>query len=245
MLSIPPVIGHRGAKAHAPENTLAGLRTAAAQGAPWVEVDVMLSRDGVPILMHDDTLNRTTSGRGPVDRADLADIRALDAGAWFAPAFAGERVPTLEEALDCALDLGLGLNLEIKPTPGRAVETAEVALDVARRRWPADRPPPLVSSFELSCLETATRLAPDWPRGYLIWKPPPDWAALADHIGAATLNVDQNRLTRATVETFRSAGRPVLAYTVNSPARARELFAWGVAAVFTDTPATILAAVRP
>ena len=103
MPGLAPVIGHRGAAKRAPENTLAGLRRAHELGAAWVEFDVMLSGDGVPILIHDETLERTTDGHGAVPDHGLAAIRELDAGAWFAPAYAGERVPTLEEAIDLLL----------------------------------------------------------------------------------------------------------------------------------------------
>ncbi len=242
MLStLPRLIGHRGAKESAPENTLASLREAARQGAAWVEVDVMLTRDRVPVLIHDDTLERTTSGAGPVPALTLAELRRLDAGSWFDPRFAGERVPTLEEALALIRDLGLGLNLEIKPYPGQDVATAEAAIDTLKRLWPVGRPL-LLSSFEVPCLEVARDLAPDIPRGYLLWDPPADWAAVADRIGAATLNVDQERQTAGTVAAYRATGRPVLAYTVNDPRRADELFGWGVAAIFTDAPGRLAAA---
>ncbi|WP_448203729.1 glycerophosphoryl diester phosphodiesterase [Azospirillum sp. sgz302134] len=242
MLStLPRLIGHRGAKESAPENTLASLREAARQGARWVEVDVMLTRDRQPVLIHDDTLERTTSGTGPVPDLTLAELKRLDAGSWFDPRFAGETVPTLEEALALVIDLGLGLNLEIKPYPGQDVPTAEIALGTLKRLWPADRPL-LVSSFEVPCLEVARDLAPDIPRGYLLWDPPADWAAIADRVGAATLNVHQDRQTAETVAAYRATGRPVLAYTVNDPDRARTLFGWGVAAVFTDAPGRLAAA---
>ena len=242
MLStLPHLIGHRGAKENAPENTLASLREAARQGAAWVEVDVMLTRDRVPVLIHDDTLERTTSGTGPVPGLTLAELKRLDAGSWFDPRFAGETVPTLEEALALIRDLGLGLNLEIKPYPGQDVATAEAAIATLKRLWPAGRPL-LLSSFEVPCLEVARDLAPDIPRGYLLWDPPADWAAIADRIGAATLNVDQERQTAGTVAAYRATGRPVLAYTVNDPRRAGELFGWGVAGVFTDAPGRLAAA---
>ncbi|WP_029010749.1 glycerophosphoryl diester phosphodiesterase [Azospirillum halopraeferens] len=241
MLStLPRLIGHRGAKESAPENTLASVREAARQGAPWVEVDTMLTRDGVPVVIHDDTLDRTTSGRGAVADTDLADLRRLDAGAWFDPRFAGETVPTLQEVLDLVRDLGPGLNLEIKPSAGRNAETARAALAVlAAAPLPAGRL--LVSSFEPECLEVAGRLAPDVPRGYLMDETPADWAAIADRLGAATLNVDQRRQTADSVAAFRATGRPVLAYTVNDAARARTLFDWGVTGVFTDAPGRLAA----
>lgn len=245
MLStLPRLIGHRGAKENAPENTLASIREAARQGARWVEVDVMLTRDQHPVLIHDDTLDRTTTGTGAVPLLDLAELQQLDAGRWFDAAFVGERVPTLEEAVAVIRDLGLGLNLEIKPYPGQEEITAEVALNTLSRLWPSDRPL-LLSSFEVPCLEVAQRLWPDIPRGYLLWDPPADWAAIADRIGAATLNVDQSRQTADSVAEYRATGRPVLSYTVNDAERARTLFGWGVAAVFTDAPGRLARELGP
>ncbi|MCG5242412.1 glycerophosphoryl diester phosphodiesterase [Azospirillum doebereinerae] len=241
MLStLPRLIGHRGAKESAPENTLASIREAARQGASWVELDVMLTRDGRPVIIHDDTLDRTTTGRGPVPLLDLEALRQLDAGSWFDPRFADERVPALEEAVELIRDLGLSLNLEIKPYPGQDVATAEAALAVLRRLWPAGRPL-LLSSFEVPSLEVARDLWPEIPRGYLIWKEPADWAAIADRVGAATINVNHEWQTPETVAAYRATGRPVLAYTVNDAERARTMFAWGVTGVFTDAPGRLAA----
>jgi glycerophosphoryl diester phosphodiesterase len=171
---------------------------------------------------------------------DLADLRRLDAGRWFSPRFEGERIPTLEEFLDLAARLRLGVNLEIKPCPGREVETARRALAVAQARWPRDLPV-LVSSFAVESLEAAKDAAPDWARGYLMDQEDPDWRATADRLGAATINVNARRQTAATVAAYRATGRPVLCYTVNDPARAKELLAWGVAGVFSDSPREMLA----
>lgn len=235
-LTIPRLIGHRGAARHAPENTLSGMRTGALQGALWVELDVKLTRDGVPILMHDDDLDRTTDGHGPVAAMDFADIRCLDAGSWFGPDFRGEKVPTLAEAIQAAALLDIGLNLEIKPCPGRDEQTAGVALSMALTLWPADRPPPLISSFSISALQMARTVAPHWPRGYLMDEEPADWAAIADRLEASTINVNARRQSADSIKALRATGRPVLAYTVNDAADARRLFQWGVAGIFTDTP---------
>lgn len=235
-LSIPRLIGHRGAARHAPENTLAGMRTGALQGALWVELDVKITRDGVPILMHDDDVDRTTDGRGPVAGMDFADIRRLDAGSWFGTAFRGERVPTLAEAIQAARLLDINLNLEIKPCPGRDEQTAGIALSMALSLWPADRPPPLISSFSIESLAMAKVVAPHWPRGYLMDEEPSDWADIADRLDAATINVNAKKQSADSIGAFRATGRPVLAYTVNDPVQARQLFQWGVAGVFTDTP---------
>ncbi|HYC05895.1 MAG TPA: glycerophosphoryl diester phosphodiesterase [Azospirillaceae bacterium] len=235
-LDLPRLIGHRGAAKHAPENTLAGIRTAAAQGARWVEVDVKLTRDGVPILMHDEELGRTTDGRGKVAEHDYADIARLDAGRWFSPAFRGEPVPTLAACLELVHALGLGINLEIKPCPGREEETAGVALSMAYSLWPEGKAPPLVSSFEYASLVMARQVVPAWPIGFLIDRRVPDWREKADRVSAATINVNARKESAGTIAEYRASGRPVLAYTVNSVPAAREVFGWGVSAVFTDTP---------
>lgn len=245
-LSLPPLIGHRGVRAEAPENSCAGLRRAAACGLRWVEVDVMLSADGIPVLMHDATLERTSNGHGRVAAHSLAQLRQLDAGAWFAPTFAGEPIPTLEDALQTCLSLGLGINLELKPSAAsRARVTAQAALKVARTVWPANRPPPLLSSFHLACLEEALMLAPDWPRGLLLSHWRTGWASLAEELAVSTLHVDATRLSTRRIARIRDSGRQVLAYTVNAPLQARALFAAGVTALFTDNPAALASALPP
>jgi glycerophosphoryl diester phosphodiesterase len=239
---LPRVVAHRGASAIAPENTLAALRRAKELGAPWVEFDVKLTRDGVPILLHDDRLERTTNGRGRVADATLQEIQALDAGGWFDPAFRGEPVPTLAAALELCAALGLGINLEIKPCPGRAVETAERVVDVLRAVWPAHGEAPLISSFDHPCLELAAAMAPDMPRGYLARRLPRDWAALLQRYGCATLHLNQQWVGRWQIARLREAGVPLLLYTVNDPVRAAAVLEAGAASVFTDRVGEVLAA---
>lgn len=234
MTDLQGIIGHRGAAAEAPENTLAAIRQADLSGARWVELDVKLTRDGAPILFHDDRLERTSDGTGPVRERTLDELRGLDAGGWFDRRFTGEPIPTLEEALDLCLDLGLGLNLEIKPCPGRERETAEVALATLSRQWPAAAPPPLISSFSESSLRVAQHFAPDLPRGFLATSLPREWERRAKNLGCTSVNLGWQRLTRAEVDAVRAAGFTVLVYTVNDVERARRLLAWGVRAVFTD-----------
>ena len=238
---LSPVIGHRGAAARAPENTLAGLRKAHELGARWVEFDVMLTKDGVPVLIHDETLERTTSGRGRVADHTLAELRALDAGAWFAPAFAGERVPTLEEAIAVLLELGLHANVEIKPAKGREVATGEAVARMLARTWPTDGPRLLLSSFEHPALEAARRTAPSIPRGLLAEELPADWEEALQALDCATLHLDHAKVSLATLHLLAERGVPVLLYTVNTATRAAELLKSGAAAVFTDAPDTLLA----
>ena len=243
-LILPKVIGHRGAKAYAPENTLASIRAAADLGIEWVEVDVKLTKDGTAVLFHDETLERCTSGSGPVAGITYAELAELDAGSWFGESFIGERVPTLEEALNVVIDLGLGINLEIKSCPGREVETAEVMLDVATRLWPDNVAPPLVSSFSHVSLEAAFDMMPDWPRGFLMDEHIAQWKDMAEHLDAATININGNKVTEALVSEYLNLRKPVLAYTINDAARAKMLFGWGVASVFSDCPDVIRAEVE-
>jgi glycerophosphoryl diester phosphodiesterase len=240
-LEIPRIIGHRGACAHAPENTLVSIRKAAALGARWVEFDVRLTREGALVLIHDDDVKRTTNGRGRVLDLTLPEIGALDAGTWFAAAFAGERVPTLVETIALLAELGLGANIEIKTGRPESRATAEALARILAAHWRAAAPP-LISSFEVDALEAMQAVAPHWPRGLLLKELGGDWRGLLERLGAATLNLDHKPLDAGKIAIARQAGRPVLCYTVNDPARARQLFAWGVSAVFTDRPDALLAA---
>jgi len=235
-LILPRVIGHRGAAASAPENTLAGFRHAARLGVGWVELDVQLTADGVPVVFHDDGLERTTNGQGRLIETSLAALRRLDAGAWFDPAFAGEPVPTLAEAIETLVSLGLGLNIEIKANESRGELTAQDGLAIARRLWPADRPPPLLSSFARSALAAAAIAAPDWPRALLVERVPADVVDQARRLGCEAVNADQQHLTAAVVDEIKAAGLKVLAYTVNQPERAVALWAMGVDGLFSDCP---------
>ena len=233
-LSLPPIIGHRCARAEAPENTLAGLRRAAALGARWVEVDVRLTADGVPVLLHDATLERTTTGRGALAGTTLAELARFDAGG-------GEPAPTLAAFLSAALGFGIGVNLELKADPGEpdgAPEAlARATLTIAQALWPHDAPPPLLSSFEPACLAAAARAAPGWPRGLLLEEISPGWPAIAARVGASAIILDHTRLASAeTVAALAADGRTVAVYTVNDPARARLLLSWGVASVISDHP---------
>jgi glycerophosphoryl diester phosphodiesterase len=240
-LQLPRVIGHRGACAYAPENTLASIRKAAAQGARWVEFDVRLTREGDLVLMHDDDVKRTTGGRGRLLDLGAGEIAALDAGAWFGSAFVGERVPTLAETIALLRELGLGANIEIKAAAAEARATAEALARILDSHWPHAKAPPLVSSFEVAALEAMRDVAEYCPRGLLLQELKGDWRGLLDRLGAATLNLDHRPLDAGKVAIGRQAGRPILCYTVNDPARARQLFAWGVSAVFTDRPDALLA----
>lgn len=238
-LKFPQIIGHRGVAAYAPENTLEGIHTAADMGVEWVELDVKLTKDDVPIIFHDDTLDRTTNGTGDLKDFTLEELKELDAGSWFADGFATSTIPTLEEVVDVLIEREMGLNLEIKPCPGREKETAEVALDVLSQYWD-EHDKLLISSFSHVSLEVALDMATDWHRGFLLpedW--PENWAEMAEYIKASTINLNGNTCTREQVETAMELELPILAYTINQPDRARFLQSWGVDGFFSDAPDVI------
>ncbi len=223
-LKLPQIIGHRGCAAYAPENTLESIHTAADMGVEWVELDVKLTKDQVPVIFHDEFLDRTTNGTGLLADMTYDDLKQLEAGSWFSDSFAGIKVPTLEEAIDVLLDRDLGLNLEIKPCPGRETETAEVALDLLSHYWD-DHERLLVSSFSREAMEAAHDLTTDWHRGVLLpddW--PDDWAEFVEHIEASTLHINGNHCSEEEVQVLLELAKPVLAFTINDPTRARLCF---------------------
>lgn len=242
VLNLPPVIGHRGAAWYAPENTLAGFRAAKALGCAWVEFDVRLTGDGALVVCHDDALARTTGARGRISKLPLAAMRELDAGSRFGPGFAGECLPTLDEALNLCREIGLGANVEIKAERGRGPATATAtAASLARL---GELPPILISSFIATAIAEAAAAMPAIPRGMLWRRLPSNWRTIAARLGCTTIHCGQTDLTKQTAAQVRSAGYPLLAYTVNEATRARQLFSWGVASVFSDAPDIIARAAR-
>lgn len=228
-----PVIAHRGTAGHAPENTLAGIVAARRLKCAWVEVDAKLTADGVVVLFHDDTLERTTDGSGPVATKSRAELATLDAGGKFAPAFQGERIPSLTEGLNLALELGLGVNIEIKPCPGRAVETADRVVSVLDGRT---GPQVLVSSFEAGALAYVRDHMPGVPRALLVRRVDDAALALAGDLGCEGLHVAEAVVTAAVAQQIKTAGFNLRAFTVNCPVRAGALWSWGVDAVFSNVP---------
>jgi glycerophosphoryl diester phosphodiesterase len=230
MLQLPKVIGHRGAKAYAPENTLASFREARRRGATWVEIDVKLTSDGVPIVMHDDSLKRTTG----VDRLVAETPRAE----------LPKDVPTFEEAIACFQEQGLGCNVEIKPCEGREAETARVAVATLRRCWPSTLPPPLLSSFKPDSLAAAREAAPEFARAILLDELNDDWRVKADAVGAVGVNTDGEKLTPSRAREVKQAGFALSVYTIDVAAQARALVAMGVDCIITDMPDVIIAALN-
>lgn len=240
IVHIPLVIGHRGAADAAPENTLASLRQAFAEGARMVEIDVRLSQDGIPILLHDDTLERTTPAQGPAAQWNAKALGALDAGSWKDERFTGEPIPTLSEVISLCADLGLGLNIEIKPNPGQDEETAWSIADVLSAQWPDTLAWPLISSFRLSSLMAIRNVAPHLPRGILFAYRPENWMEIVTLLEARSIHLWAQAETFESVSAIASEDRSILIYTVNNSFAARNWLDSGAAAVITDCPGQIL-----
>jgi len=224
---LPRWIAHRGGGSLAPENTLAGIRLAARLGYRAVEFDVMLSADGTPVLIHDETLERTTNGTGRVCDTPDSILFALDAGN-------GERLPRFSEAAALCRELGLLANVEIKPATGHELATAEVVASLTTDLWQGAEIQPLLSSFSLEALEVARERAPAIRRGVLFEAPPADWLVELRRLQAISLHCDADLLRDEVLAEARAHDIPVLCYTVNTEKQAKMLFARGVSALFTD-----------
>lgn len=224
-------IGHRGARGHAPENTLRALNTGIRLGADWLEFDVQLHPSGALLLLHDLTLDRTTNGRGRLIDADIDTLRRLDAGD-------GQPLPTLEDALDL-IEQRASANIELKSADGTGAAVATVLRRYIDAGWPAERL--LVSSFHLPELWEFKQAAPEVPVAPLLGGVPLDWAGCAQTLEAAAISLSAEFVDPRLVADAKAHGRRVYVYTVNDPAEMRRLRELGIDGVFTDYPERVLA----
>lgn len=231
---LPYWIAHRGAGKLAPENTLAAFRVGACHGYTAFECDVKLSADGLPFLLHDTTLDRTTPASGVAGDRPWTALSRLDAGGWHSRAYAGEPLPSLEAVATYVQRNGFALNVEIKPTPGREHATGVAAAAACARLWPGAAPALLLSSFEAEALRGARESAPALPRALLLDKLSPGWFELAQQLGCVAVVTQHRLMDAAVVAQLHGAGLRALCYTVNDPADARRLAALGIDGLITD-----------
>ena len=230
----PRIVAHRGGGKLAPENTLGAIRLGASMGFRGVEFDVMLAGDGTPVLIHDETLERTTNGRGEVAATPYAEIARLDAGGWHGERWRGERVPAFEEAGRLCRELGIWTNVEIKPAKGHERATGEAAARMARDLWRGAALPPVLSSFSTEALAAARDAAPGLPRGSLVSEVPADWEQRLRDLACVALHCNYEHLDAPLAARIHAAGYSVLVWTVNEPAVARQVLGWGVDCLVTD-----------
>jgi len=239
MWTYPRFLAHRGGGKLAPENTIAGLQCGLDHGYRAVEFDVMLARDGVPVVMHDPYLGRTVAGSGNVFDYDAAELVAMDAGSWFGARFQAEPVPLFSQFVDFCRTHGIWMNIEIKPADGFEADTGRVVAAMTRAMFGLeiardDPMVPLLSSFSTVALAAARDAAPDLPRALLIDAVPPDWLAQASALGAVAIHTNHKHMTPALAQQIKEAGFGLFCYTVNDAARARQILAWGVDGMCTD-----------
>jgi glycerophosphoryl diester phosphodiesterase len=238
----PRWVAHRGAGKLAPENTLAAFRVGASHGFRMFECDVKLSSDGVPFLLHDATLQRTTNARAKLGTGNSAvggdhpwgRLAQLDAGSWHSRAFAGEPLPTLGNIAAFCIRNGYFLNIEIKPTPGTERHTGEVVAREAARLWSGQAVPPLLTSFEPDALRGALDSAPGLPRGLLLDTLWSGWLETALTLDCRAIVCNHALWDRSSVTQAQSAGFRALSYTVNDEWAAQRLMDLGTDGIITD-----------
>lgn len=236
----PPVIGHRGACAYAPENTMASFIKAAQLGVKWVEFDVMQSADGVPIVIHDESLDRTTNGSGNVSQCLYSILQSLDAGKWFDYSFSCERIPTLMAVIDFLQENKISANVEIKALPGhekklvnRVLTDLQPYLSHANQQF-------LFSSFSMDALHLLRENSSDCQIGMLLHNWEKDWQDSCMALNCISIHVNEEIMTEPAARKIKGMGKSLLCYTVNDQASAKKLFSWGVDAVFSDAPDKII-----
>ena len=240
------VAGHRGDRSTAPENTLAALERAIASPLEFVETDVSRSRDGVPVLFHDRSLGRTTNGTGPLVDRTLAELKQLDAGSWYSPAFAGERIPTLDEFLAVLAPSGKKALLELKGY--WSVDDLSAVTDLLTEYGLGERI--IFMSFNLGSLSSAASLAPSTPRVAIVRSLPQDVVDFARSFRVIGVVTPAKAIEERpdVVDAMHSAGLGVMVYTLNSTETWAQALALGVDGIITDKPSSLdkwLAATAP
>lgn len=198
----------------------------------------MISRDGVPFLHHDDKLERCTDGSGYLCAADAATLDSLNASAGNSK-FSKEALPRLASAAELLVHHRIGLNLEIKPTPGLETDTAAAVVECLRPLWPTELPL-VLSSFSKDALTEAKTLWPDAPRALITCEVPGNWQEALGELDCRNFHMAAPLLNTNTAKLIKAAGYGLYCYTVNDVTEAKSLFDMGVDGVFTDKPKLLL-----
>jgi len=232
----PRWIAHRGAGKLAPENTLAAFALGRQHGYLAFECDVKASADGELYLLHDDTLDRTTTGRGPVAALSWPQLARLDAGSWHSAPYLGEPLPRLAELARWLHRESAWLDLEIKPCPGTEATTGQAVALAAAALWatPEQRSRLLLSSFSTEALQAAHQAAPELACGLLLDELRPGWQAQAEQPGCCAVITHHRWMDAALVQWLHQRGLAAMVYTVNDPAEAARLQSIGVDSLITD-----------
>lgn len=233
-----PVVAHRGSSGSAPENTLSAFQLAANEGAQSVELDVMISLDGVAYVHHDDGLERCTNGKGYLcaQTAEALDKLSADNGM---DAFKGEPLPRFERVMDFLISQELGLNVEIKPTPGLEIPTAKATCDLLRKKWPKSMPL-VISSFSREALSYCKESLPDAARALIVCAVPDNWNEELRRLDARNIHCAGELVSAANVTAIKAENYGLYCFTVNDAESAQALWDLGVDGVFSDFPKRLL-----
>tara|TARA_R110001583_G_scaffold21088_4_gene80270 strand:+ start:2465 stop:3178 length:714 start_codon:yes stop_codon:yes gene_type:complete len=230
------IAGHRGALALAPENTLSGIQKAIESNAKWIEIDTQLSADGVPVIFHDESVQRTTNGKGNVSDLTIHELGKLDAGSWFSEEFSGEKIPTLEEVLIFCLDNDININLELKiHHPYQAVSLVEKVSEVITSvNFPIQKL--ILSSFSLLAMQHCFHLIPTIRRGFITEQNPLPLIEDLTSINLYSIHIEYKILTQSLAQTLIKSGYQLIIWTLNDPLQAKKFKDWGVELIISDRP---------
>ncbi len=236
------VVAHRGASGWAPETTLAAYREALHLKADFLEADVQMSRDGEIIAIHDETVDRTTNGKGPVRQMTLAELKRLDAGSWFnkmypdrsRPDYAGQKIPTLQEIMDLAKESPAGLYLETKNPELYLPHLESTVINIIRRNGFEKRV--VIQSFSPRSVETVRALNPGIPTALLVDALENDPVEATRKVHANELAIDHTLVTRDIVQRAHERGLTVAVWTVDEHEDLKRMIGFGVDTIITDYP---------
>lgn len=239
MTSPRNILAHRGMSTLAPENTMPAFELLTKYGVKWLETDLGITKDEHVVVLHDDYLDRTTSGSGPLTDIMFDDLRQLDAGSWFSPEFTGVKVPTMDELIDFVNRNKVNINIELKavigPDANRLADSLVKQFAAALDRLNPDSRV-IISSFNPIMLLKMKQLKPDLEYAVLFEDHTfyDDWTLIMQATGAKIIHPQSEHLTRGTVQQMKDYGYEVNVWTVDTIDRANELFNWGVDGIFTD-----------
>lgn len=232
----PIIFAHRGASGTHPENTMAAFRAAAEKGADGIELDVQMTHDGEIVIIHDETVNRTTNGRGMIEKMKMDEVAKLDAGSWFSPLFAGEKIPTLHELLAWAAGNDLQINIELKTNkvPYHGIE--KQVLDLIEFYNMRGRV--VISSFNFDSIKRVIELDPYIAVAGLIWKIRRDALSKAKDLGVTALHTQASFALSSYGREAVDSGMLLRLYTINDPKEWLRIKSSGVPieALITDFP---------
>lgn len=228
----PLVIAHRGASGYAPENTMAAFQLAQELGSDGLEFDVQLTRDGIPVVIHDELLTRTTGYQGYVGDLNLNELSKLDAGGWMSPKWKGEPIPTLEQVLQKYN--GLFLNVELKNSKMAYPGLEEKVIELVLKYCKPDQV--ILSSFNHQSVQKLKQIAPTLPTGLLYSTEPKQILNYAIEIGAFAVHPDYKLLSQARMESYIKQGLHVNTWTVNESRDMEFCIKLGVDGIITNYP---------